>query len=156
MINEYVERSLSDNKINEVLKNKECVFSTPAEIAESCQPMAKIDVPQTISWADSQRDTSAWRGNPLQDSSLEMVYGLEKLVSRCNDKSLQHQWRKLLTSDHFYYMSTKNNEDGKVHKYFTPYEKPEDAYIVYSNVVNDLKEQLKNKKKIKHKIRELN
>ncbi|MBU0505975.1 MAG: glycoside hydrolase family 57 protein [bacterium] len=128
-----------------VLEHPEFCFKTPYEVANAHQPMAKIDVPYFISWADLERDTTAWLGNDLQDSSAEYVYSLEQAVLDSGDIDLIHRWRKLQTSDHFYYMCTKWFSDGDVHKYFNPYETPYDAYITYSNALNDLNEQLKSR-----------
>ena len=121
----------------ERLFNEGIQFRTPSELAQSCNSRGKIDVPNFISWADTERDTSAWRGNHMQNSSFEDLYALEEKVLSSNDKALIHQWRKLQTSDHFYYMCTKRYNDGCVHDYFNPYNSPHDAYIIYSNVLND-------------------
>ncbi len=129
-------------------------FNTPSEVAALYQPVAKIDVPSTISWADSERDLSAWIGNPLQDSSIESVYSMEDEIQKSGDKELIHLWRKLLSSDHFYYMCTKSFNDGNVHNYFSPFNRPEDAYIVYNNIINDFKGELKKRKSnMKYKLR---
>jgi alpha-amylase len=74
----------------------------------------------------------------LQDSSIDKIYEIEKAVKKSKDMDLIHTWRKLLTSDHFYYMCTKWFSDGDVHKYFNPYESPYDAFLIYTNVMNDM------------------
>lgn len=125
-----------------ILRHPDFDFRTPAEVSKLCQPMSKLDVPYTISWADLERDLTAWLGNPLQDSAIEYAYSLENAVMRSKDIHLIHTWRKLLTSDHFYYMCTKWFSDGDVHKYFSPYKSPYDAYVLHSNVLNDLEETL--------------
>ncbi len=98
-----------------------------------------VDAPQPFSWADIERDLSAWRGNPIQDSALRAAYDLERQVRAVAKKNpvLLETWRRLLTSDHFYYMCTKYFADGDVHKYFNPYESPYDAHIIYMNVIAD-------------------
>jgi alpha-amylase len=126
-----------------VLKNPDFNFITPAEASKNYTPMSKIDCPHFTSWADIERDLTAWIGNPLQDSAIQMVYALETNVMKTKDQELIAVWRKLLTSDHFYYMCTKWFSDGDVHKYFNPYESPYDAFVVYSNVLNDIIETLK-------------
>lgn len=126
-----------------VLAHPDFRFQTPSEVIASCQPVAKLNVPYFISWADVERDLTAWMGNSLQDSSLQMAYSLEEPVLKSGNAGLIHTWRKLLTSDHFYYMCTKWFSDGDVHKYFNPYTSPYDAYVVYINVLNDIKETLK-------------
>ncbi|MCJ8330626.1 MAG: polysaccharide deacetylase family protein [Lentisphaeria bacterium] len=128
---------------HEVLKYKNMNFKTPTEIAKNSQPVAKIDMPNPVSWADLERDLTAWRGNSMQDSSLENIYALEKKVMKSKDPELIDCWRNLQTSDHFYYMCTKWFSDGDVHRYFNPYGTPHEAYIVYSNVLNDLIERVK-------------
>lgn len=134
-----------------VMKHPDFGFKTPSEVNESCQPVSKIDVPNYISWADVERDTSAWLGNSLQDSAAEYAYSLEDAVMESGDMSIIHTWRKLLTSDHFYYMCTKWCSDGDVHKYFNPYKTPYDAYISYTNVLNDLKLTLQSRGLIEEK-----
>jgi len=136
----------------EFLKHRDFQFITPQEAHLYYTPVAQIDVPYFISWADIERDLTAWLGNPLQNSSIEMAYSLDKKVMRTKDPDLINVWHKLLTSDHFYYMCTKWFSDGDVHKYFNPYDTPFDAFIVYMNILNDFKETLK--KKIKEKNHE--
>ncbi|MFH1707533.1 MAG: glycoside hydrolase family 57 protein [Planctomycetota bacterium] len=126
-----------------ILAHPDFRFQTPTEVADTYNPTAKIDVPHFISWADIERDTTAWLGNPLQDSAIEYAYEIEEAVYRTGDENLIQTWRKLLTSDHFYYMCTKWFSDGDVHKYFNPYETPYDAYITYMNIMNDLNEQVR-------------
>ncbi|MDY6934799.1 MAG: glycoside hydrolase family 57 protein [Spirochaetota bacterium] len=126
-----------------ILNHPDMQFITPSESGKYYTPIAKLDVPYYISWADMERDLTAWMGNPLQNSALEMAYGYEGEVMSSNNNELINVWRKLLTSDHFYYMCTKWFSDGDVHKYFNPYNSPFDAYIVYMNVLNDLTTTLK-------------
>ena len=95
-------------------------------------------LPHFISWADAERDLSAWRGNDLQDDALGAVQALEADVKKTGDPDLLRTWRRFTTSDHFYYMCTKFFSDGDVHKYFSPYETPYDAYIFYMNALADL------------------
>lgn len=128
-----------------IMRKRDFQFITPCEAANYYSPMGKIDVPYFISWADVERDLTAWIGNPLQDSAIKMAYELEPLVKASGDPELIHTWRKLLTSDHFYYMCTKWFSDGDVHKYFNPYSSPYDAYIIYVNVLNDLTHTLEMK-----------
>lgn len=128
-------------------------FATPTEAFTRFAPVGAYDVPHMISWADTERDLSAWLGNAMQSNALNEVYRLEKLVRQRADaakgtgdaKALEHarylyeDWRKLTTSDHFYYMCTKYWADGDVHKYFSPYESPYDAYINFMNVMDNLR-----------------
>src|SRR3989344_2315270 len=126
----------------ELLKNKNNDFKTPSEIAK-LKPQDVLDIPSICSWADSERDVSAWLGNKMQQEAITRLYTLEKLIKGSNNKQLLEKWRKLQTSDHFYYMCTKWFNDGDVHKYFNPYESPYDAYITYMNVLSDLNIRLK-------------
>ena len=121
-----------------VLSRGDFVFETPGEAAAHLDPMAQLDVPYFTSWADLERDVTAWLGNPMQDQAAELAYSLEDKVLDSGDEDLIATWRELLTSDHFYYMCTKWFSDGDVHKYFNPYETPHQAFITYMNVLNDL------------------
>jgi alpha-amylase len=122
-----------------VLAHPQARFLTPTEVARSQRPIAELDVPYLVSWADSERDVSAWLGNHMQDSAAEYTFALEKDVLATRDDGLIHAWRKLQTSDHFYYMCTKFWADGDVHKYFSPYDSPYDAFIYHVNALNQLK-----------------
>lgn len=113
-------------------------FKTPDEIADSYEAVGEIDAPHLISWADTERDLSAWLGNAMQSNALQEVYNLEAAVKAKGDEDLLDDWRRLQTSDHFYYMCTKYFADGDVHKYFNPYESPYDSYINYMNVLDNV------------------
>ncbi|WP_316897610.1 glycoside hydrolase family 57 protein [Pseudodesulfovibrio indicus] len=121
-----------------ILSRDDFVFETPGEAAAHLDPMAQLDVPYFTSWADLERDVTAWQGNPMQDQAAELAYGLEDKVMASGDEEIVATWRELLTSDHFYYMCTKWFSDGDVHKYFNPYETPHQAFITYMNALNDL------------------
>ena len=131
-----------------VLANTELKFCTPAEAAAMHQPVAPLHVPYAISWADEERDTSAWLGNELQNEAFEKLYSLEKGVMAAKDEELLADFRKLQESDLFYYMCTKFFSDGAVHKYFNPYDTPYEAFINYMNVLSDfaLRVEKKNNK----------
>jgi alpha-amylase len=126
----------------ELLRHPDFRFQTPAEVAQSYSPVAQVDVPQFISWADVERDLTAWLGNSLQKDALEALYRMEIRVKRAKRPELLRTWRQLQTSDHFYYMCTKWFADGDVHKYFNPYASPYDAYINYMNVLSDFANRL--------------
>jgi alpha-amylase len=121
----------------EILNHPDFNFKTPSEIIRTYETRGEYDVHRVSSWADLERDLSAWLGNSLQHDAMERIYRLEKRVKETGDDSLIDTWAKLLTSDHFYYMSTKYWTDGDVHKYFSHYASPYDAYINYMNVVTD-------------------
>ena len=129
----------------EILRYGNLGFKTPSDIIESYKAVGVIDVPDTISWADIQRDTSAWLENDMQKFAFEQLAELEKSVK--SNHEFLHTWRLLQTSDHFYYMCTKWFEDGDVHKYFNPYDSPYDAFINYMNILQDLKRRLAVKSK---------
>ncbi len=131
-------------------------FVTPSEAFDQFDPVGEYDVPQFISWADTERDLTAWRGNAMQNNALEEIYRLEKNVKQAMQKAevsgnakaiadakyLLEDWRKLTTSDHFYYMCTKYFADGDVHKYFNPYDSPYDSYINFMNVLDNVRTRL--------------
>jgi len=112
-------------------------FATPSELAKKLQAVSAIHVPNEISWADEERDLTAWLGNDLQDEAFEKLYNLHEKVKECDDPQIWKDWLYLQTSDHFYYMCTKWFSDGDVHKYFNPYGTPYDAFVNYMNVLSD-------------------
>jgi alpha-amylase len=120
-----------------VFSHSEFGFATPKELGEKLQPVSSIHVPYPISWADEERDLTAWLGNELQDEAFDKLYALEEKVKKCDDPQIHHDWLYLQTSDHFYYMCTKFFSDGDVHKYFNPYGTPYEAFINYMNVLSD-------------------
>ncbi len=126
----------------EILKHPDFNFLTPSEVIERYPSKGEYDVHSLSSWADMERDLSAWLGNSLQHDAMERIYNLEEPVKKTGDSGMIDNWAKLLTSDHFYYMCTKYWNDGDVHKYFSHYESPYDAYINYMNVVTDLEHNL--------------
>lgn len=117
-------------------------FMTVSEAIDAFEPVDEVDVPQTITWADTERDLSAWLGNSMQTSSILGLYSLEQKILDTNDLALIDDWRKLQTSDHFYYMCTKWFNDGDIHAYFSPYENPYDAFIAFMNAYNDIRYRL--------------
>jgi len=123
---------------SEILKYPDNDFKTPGEVAAAYDAVGVFDVPYTISWADIERDLSAWLGNSMQENALAELYGLEQKVKRTNDRDIIIDWRKLQASDHFYYMCTKYFADGDVHKYFNPYDSPYDAYMTFMTVLDNL------------------
>lgn len=135
-----------------VLARKDCAFVTPSEALAVYPPGDEYDCPHTTSWADTERDASAWCGNAMQRGALGALYALELPLKRslaearragddraiASASSALEDWRRLTTSDHYYYMSTKHSSDGAVHAYFSPYDSPYDAYINAMNVLDDL------------------
>ncbi len=131
-----------ENLPKEILKNKDNNFKTVSQAASSYPSVGEIDCPETISWADTERDLSAWLGNQMQKEAAQKIYSLENVALGAKNKLIVDNWRKLQTSDHFYYMCTKWFSDGDVHKYFNPYESPYDCFISYMNILSDLQLKL--------------
>jgi len=125
-----------------ILQNPENEFLTPSQVIDKHPPAGELDVPHMISWADTERDLSAWLGNAMQSNALHELYKLEGPLKEKGDPDLLADWRRLTTSDHFYYMCTKYWSDGDVHKYFNPYESPYDSYINFMNVLDNLRTRL--------------
>jgi alpha-amylase len=126
----------------EILKNARFRFRTPSEVAEERDPVARLSIPHPVSWADVERDLTAWLGNPMQFAANDAFYALRPAVleaAKAGAGEVLDNWRKLATSDHLYYMCTKWFSDGDVHKYFSPYASPHDAFIAFMNVLDDLK-----------------
>ncbi len=117
---------------------------TPSQVIDRWKNAERdtYDAHIPVSWADMERDLSAWMGNKIQNSALEAIYALEAGVKATGDAELLEHWRKLQTSDHFYYMCTKYWNDGDVHKYFSPYDSPYEAYRRFSHALCDLKQRV--------------
>lgn len=128
-----------------ILQNPRFDFQTPGQIAQQYPVEQTLDVPDPVSWADAERDVSAWLGNPMQDAAHAALYELAPQVreaDRLGHHEMVEIWRKLTTSDHVYYMCTKWFSDGDVHKYFSPYATPHDAFITFMNVLEDYSKKL--------------
>ena len=121
-------------------------FATPAEIVKKYKPVSDIAVEDPISWADEERDVTAWLGNELQSEAYKKVYAMTEKLSIVNDFDLWNDFGHLQESDHFYYMCTKFFSDGEVHKYFNPYDTPYEAFINYMNVISDFQIRLDEKR----------
>ena len=121
----------------EAFKQKGIAFATPSEVADNSVPIAPINVPHPISWADEERDLTAWLGNEMQQEAFDKLYSLLPKIYRTKDSKLLTDWSHMQCSDHFYYMCTKYFSDGDVHAYFNPYETPYEAFINYMNVLSD-------------------
>jgi len=127
------------------LKKHNISFHHPSDLL-NIEPKDEIDVPHILSWADMERDASAWIGNKMQQSASAQVYALREEVMASGNAELIETWRQLTISDHYYYMCTKWFSDGDVHKYFNPYDSPYDAYITFMNILHDFRQQLNNLK----------
>ena len=129
-----------------VIKDGTFGFVTPTEATKKVKPVADISVEDPISWADEERDLTAWLGNELQNEAYKKVYAMTEKLSIVNDVELWEDFGHLQESDHFYYMCTKFFSDGEVHKYFNPYDTPYEAFINYMNVISDFQIRLDEKR----------
>lgn len=124
------------------LENPDNTFYTVSEAIDANTPADVVSMPQTVTWADSERDLTAWLGNSMQYEAMRHLYALENDILRSGDGELISDWRKLQTSDHAYYMCTKWFTDGDVHAYFSPYSSPYDAFLYYINAIRDIRWRL--------------
>lgn len=130
---------------NQWLKEHGNTFMTVSQAIDAFEPSDKVDTPNTITWADTERDLSAWLGNSMQSGAIAAIYELEQKILGTMDDQLIDDWRRLQASDHFYYMCTKWFNDGDIHAYFSPYENPYDAFVFFMNAYHDLRFRLQTK-----------
>ena len=128
--------------VDQWLSREDHTFYTITEATETFDSADEVSMPNTVTWADSERDLTAWLGNSMQQESMKYLYELENDVMRTGDESLIADWRKLTTSDHPYYMCTKWSHDGDVHAYFSPYDSPYDAFLYFMNALRDVRYRL--------------
>lgn len=121
---------------------EERTFMTVSEAIDYFDPVDQIDIPYTITWADTERDLSAWLGNSMQKQAISALYDIQDAVLGCDDWQLIEDWRRLQTSDHYYYMCTKWFNDGDIHAYFSPYKTPYEAFTNFMNVWRDIQFRL--------------
>ena len=119
------------------LATKSLKFATPSEVSKKFQPVGVLHSPYPISWADEERDVTAWIGNELQNEAFDKLYRLRDKIRAIDHPDFTYVWNFLQGSDHFYYMATKWFSDGDVHSYFNPYDSPYEAFINYMNVLSD-------------------
>jgi alpha-amylase len=131
-----------EHLVGRIASRENMTFSTVSEAASGHEPADVVSMPHTVTWADTERDLTAWLGNGMQQEALRHLYGLEHDIIRSQDNMLIADWRKLQTSDHVYYMCTKWFKDGDVHAYFSPYDSPYDAFLYFMNAVRDLRYRL--------------
>ena len=132
------------------LKKPEHGFKTVTEAAQS-EPIAEISMPNTVTWADTERDLTAWLGNSMQQEAMKYLYALKSRVYNSQNGDLVEDWRRLTTSDHPYYMCTKYFNDGDVHAYFSPYKSPYDAFLYFMDTLRDMDFRLKDIPPLKQK-----
>jgi alpha-amylase len=128
--------------VSDLSARNDVTFYTVTGAAETFDSAGELAMPHTVTWADTERDLSAWLGNSMQHEAMRYIYGLEHDIIRSGDIGLIGDWRKLQTSDHPYYMCTKWFHDGDVHAYFSPYDSPYDAFLYYMNAVRDVRYRL--------------
>ena len=128
---------------NALFQSTDYHFLTPCQVVENYQSVGPLHVSFPISWADEERDLTAWLGNELQNEAFNNIYALGDRVRALKNPDLLRTWMYLQTSDHFYYMCTKWFSDGDVHKYFNPYDSPYEAFVNYMNVLSDFLLELK-------------
>ena len=126
----------------EILKHNHLDFVTVSEAIDRYDIMGEIDVPWAISWADEDRNVSTWLGNDMQIACFNELKNIGKKIKNTGNQDLINTWRKLQTSDHLYYVSTKGFKDGAVHSYFSHYDSPYDGFINYMNILQDLKQKI--------------
>lgn len=131
-----------ENFVDRWLSQPDHTFYTVSEAIADNEPVGTISMPNTVTWADTERDLTAWLGNTMQQEAMRHLYSLEGDILRTQDLDLIADWRRLQTSDHAYYMCTKWFNDGDVHAYFSPYESPYDAFLYYMNAIRDLRWRL--------------
>ena len=131
--------------VDRTLSRRGATFWTPSQAVERLPRREVLSTPRPISWADEARDLSAWQGNDLQRDAQRRLYLLEPRIRAAASAPLLADFRRLSTSDHFYYMATPPTADGEVHAYFSPYESPYEAYIAYMHVLSDLERRLPRK-----------
>ena len=127
---------------NEILKYPHLDFKTTRDVVECYDPVDVIDIHNFSSWADVDRDLTAWLGNEMQQDAFHKLKSFEQRVKAAASKELLKIWRTLQTSDHFYYMCTKWFADGDIHKYFNDYDTPYDAFTNFMNVLSDFKRRI--------------
>ena len=120
-----------------ILSQGDMKFATVSEAAKASQPIGVLHCPHVMSWADEERDVTAWLGNELQNEAFSKLYGLKDKVKALKNADFEYVWNFMQTSDHFYYMATKWLSDGDVHSYFNPYGSSYEAFINYMNVLAD-------------------
>jgi alpha-amylase len=147
-----------EHLVQQTAKEKLLKFSTPSEMIEQLQPISVVSVSHPISWADEERDLTAWLGNEMQKEAFEKLYTVSQQMALCTNLELRKDWNYLQASDHFYYMSTKFFSSGEAHSYANPFDSPYEAFINYMNVLSDFKMRLNAvtpKNELKQEVAEL-
>ncbi|MBL7669337.1 MAG: hypothetical protein JNM39_02515, partial [Bdellovibrionaceae bacterium] len=127
---------------DQIWSHSDWSFQTPSEVLNSKPAIAPLSFERVVSWADMERDLTAWNGNQMQKAALERAYAMSTKVFARQNPHLTSAWRKLLTSDHFYYICTKFFSDGDVHAYFSPFKNPYEGFMSYMNVLTDIEKSV--------------
>jgi alpha-amylase len=123
--------------IAETIRDNKRLFRTVSEVSETIKPAGALDINDAVSWADREKDLSAWLGNDIQQDAFASLYSVADAMRQCKNEALLSDWNRLQTCDHFYYMSTKNSGDFNSHQYFSPYSSPYEAFVNYMNILTD-------------------
>jgi alpha-amylase len=130
----------------EILKWPHLNMATPTEVVETHGSAGELDVPEskgTVSWADLERDSSGWLGNPMQWAYYTNLQRLEPLIHESEDPEFLKLWRCFQTSDHLYYMFAAGGGPGEVHSYFSPFESPVHAYVAAQTSILDFETRVR-------------
>lgn len=117
-------------------------FVTTSEASTLMKPVDSISMPETVTWADTERDLSAWASNSMQHAAMQELYAMRDRVLATRDEKLIRDWRYMTTSDHPYSMCTKYWNDGDVHAYFSAYASPYESFMYFENVLRDIEYRL--------------
>lgn len=115
-------------------KNKNITFSTPSEVCQTYASVDALDVPDTLSWTDEERDVSTWLGNPMQREAFNKLYSIADRVRIANDARISQDWDYLQASNNFRFMSTKSSGIA-INRGI--YSSPFDAFTNYMNILGD-------------------
>jgi len=134
--------SFLEELIRQINRHPHLKLATPSEIIDTLQPISSVSAKYPISWADEERDLTAWLGNELQKEAFEKLQNIQNQINRCNDREILKDWNFLQTSDYFHFMSTKHGSEGQSHQYLNPFGTPYEAFINYMNILSDFKIRL--------------
>lgn len=135
-----------DTLVPKWLNEYENKFVTVSEACDLSEPVDEVSMPETVTWADMERDLSAWLSNSMQNSAMNDLYSMRKDILATGDEKLISDWRRMTTSDHPYAMCTKYWNDGDVHAYFSAYASPYEGFMYFMNVLRDIEYRLNIKK----------
>ena len=141
-----IAQSLSSNILDFIkalpvcAKAKDINFATPSEVCDQFDSVSGLDVPDTLSWTDEERDVSSWLGNPMQREAFNKLYGVADRVRIANDPRINQDWDYLQASNNFRFMTTKPSNVGVDRGI---YSSPFDAFTNYMNILGDFISRVK-------------